>query len=269
MVTARDGEEALQIINKHPDIQLVITDSDLPQMDGFHLCQKVRTKHSQENLAIIGLSSSDNRGLGVRFLKSGANDVMMKDSFQVEEFYSRVNNCVETIDLIAQIREAAIRDFLTGLYNRRHFFDAGEVMLSNSHRDGVNLICAMMDIDFFKKVNDTHGHDVGDVVIQQVSTIIQSKMLETDIVARFGGEEFCVLAADMEISQAEKLFDEIRDQIENTPILFDNGQGSISVTISIGVCTVIADSLEEMTKLSDDLLYDAKEGGRNCVRLSE
>lgn len=269
VATARDGEEALEILDQYPDLKLIVTDFDLPQMDGFHLCQKVRAKHSQENLAIIGLSSHENSSIGARFLKSGANDVMMKESFQVEEFYSRVNNCVETIDLIGQIREAAIRDFLTGLYNRRHFFDAGEVLLANSRRDGGNLICAMMDIDFFKKVNDTHGHDVGDLVIQQVSSTIQSKMLETDIVARFGGEEFCVLAADMEISQVEKLFDDIRDQIESTPILFDNGKDSINVTISIGVCTEMPGSLGEMTKLSDDLLYDAKEGGRNCVRMSE
>ncbi len=268
VVTARNADEALEILNDYPNIELIITDFDLPKMDGCQLCQKIRMKFSQEDLAIIGLSSEKHKNIGARFIKNGANDVIMKDSFLVEEFYCRVNHCVETIDLITQIKEAAIRDFLTGLYNRRHFFDAGETLFTTSSREQTNLLCAMIDIDFFKKVNDTHGHDVGDLVIQQVSSLIQSKMRDTDIVARFGGEEFCVLASDMEASEAAKLFEDMRHSIEDTAVLFNNNESSLQVAVSIGVCTEKAENLEQMTKRADDLLYDAKESGRNCVRMS-
>jgi len=93
-------------------------------------------------------------------------------------------------------------------------------------------------------------------------------MGDTDIVARFGGEEFCILAADMEASEAAKLFEDMRHSIEVTPVLFNNKESSLQVAVSIGVCTEKAENLEQMTKFADDLLYDAKESGRNCVRMS-
>ncbi len=103
----------------------------------------------------------------------------------MEEFYCRVQHCVESIDLYKKIKEASIKDFLTGLYNRRYFFDNGETLFASSRREQISLVCAMVDIDFFKKVNDTYGHDIGDLVIQQVATLMQDRMRATNIVSRF------------------------------------------------------------------------------------
>lgn len=268
VIAARNGPEALEILHKHPEIKLVITDYNMPQMDGCLLCQMIRSEFSQEDLAIIGLSSEEDKGIGARFIKSGANDFITKDSFLVEEFYCRVNHCVENIDLIRQIKESAVRDFLTGLYNRRYFFNGGEMLFASSIRDQIDLVCAMVDIDLFKRVNDTYGHDVGDLVIQQVAALIQNRIRATDIVARFGGEEFCILAVNMGVSEAKVVFDDIRRMIASTPILYDNQQKCLHVSVSIGVCVERTESLIQMIKVADDYLYKAKKSGRNCIRVS-
>jgi diguanylate cyclase (GGDEF)-like protein len=268
VIAAKDGKECLAVLEKYPDVKLVITDYNMPGMDGFTLCKKIREKFKKDDMAIIGISSNDDKNMAAKFIKSGANDFLLKDTFLVEEFYCRVTHCIETILLIRQTKEAAIRDFLTGLYNRRYFFDTGDKLFSNSKRDNIALTCAMVDIDFFKRVNDSYGHDVGDLVIQRVSSIIQSKMRETDIVSRFGGEEFCVLAVNMDAKHAAKVFNELREEIENTSISTANDKKQLQVTVSIGVCTRIRNSLEELVKAADELLYKAKENGRNRVEVS-
>lgn len=268
VITVNNGQDALKALLKYPEIKLIITDFNMPQMDGCQLCRKIRVNFPPERLAIIGISSEDDKSIGARFIKSGANDFIIKQSFLVEEFYSRVNHCVESIDLYKQIKEASIKDFLTGLYNRRYFFDSGETLFASSKREQIHLVCAMVDIDFFKKVNDTYGHDVGDLVIQQVATLLQDRTRATDIVTRFGGEEFCILAVNMNLAETEKIFNDLRMCIENTPVLFDNKTKQLYVTVSIGICTEKTESLEQMTKVADNLLYMAKESGRNCIRLS-
>lgn len=267
-MNAKNGHEALEMLDIYPEIKLVITDYDMPKMDGFRLCQKIRTKFSREDLAIIGISSNKDHGIGARFIKNGANDFLTKQSYLMEEFYSRVNHSIETIDLYRKIKETAIKDFLTGLYNRRYFFDTGKTLFTRSKREQVSVVCAMIDIDFFKNINDTYGHDVGDVVIQQIATLINDKMRTIDIVARFGGEEFCVLAANMDALDAQKTFTDLCHHIKTTPIFFDDNNKQLHVSVSIGVCTEKTETLEQMTTLADKYLYMAKKSGRNCVRVS-
>ncbi len=268
VIAAKSGEECLSVLEQHPDIKLIITDYMMPGMDGFSLCREIRKKWKKDNLAIIGVSSHEDKNMAAKFIKSGANDFLVKDSFLVEEFYCRVTHCIEAVILIQQAKEASIRDFLTGLYNRRYFFDMGEKLFSSSRRDHLNLICAMVDIDLFKRVNDSYGHDVGDLVIQTVSTLIQNRMRESDIVARFGGEEFCILAVNMDHEHAEKIFNELREEIAAEQIPFDKGKKQVQVTVSIGVSTSSEDNLELMVKSSDELLYKAKTSGRNRVEIS-
>lgn len=268
VITAKNGHEAIKTLLKYPETKLVITDFNMPEMDGCLLCKKIRVDFPPEQLAIIGISSETDKSIGARFIKSGANDFIVKQSFLVEEFYCRVNHCIESIDLYKQIKEASIKDFLTGLYNRRYFFDSGETLFASSRREQIHLVCAMVDIDFFKKVNDTYGHDVGDLVIQQVSTLLQDRMRATDIVVRFGGEEFCILAVNMGLAETDKVFNGLRMCIEKTPVLFENNTKQLYVTVSIGICTEKTESLEQMTKVADKFLYIAKESGRNCIRIS-
>lgn len=265
VLTAINGENALEVLKSHPAIKLMIVDYNMPVMDGCTLCQRVRETHKKEELAIIGTSASIDNNMAARFIKSGANDFIVKESFFIEEFYCRVNQSIENVELFKATREAAIRDFLTGLYNRRYLLETGSRLFAELKG---RLACAMVDIDFFKKVNDTFGHDVGDLVIQQVASIIEKNMEKTDIVARFGGEEFCVLLPGTPPTDLGQRFSALRKTIESTPILFNHGKQSLNITVSMGICTQACDSLYQLVNSADELLYKAKHQGRNRVVFS-
>ena len=262
--TASNGKEALDICNANPDIQLVITDFKMPKMDGLELTQKLRKNFSGEQMAIIAMSSEGESLMAARFIKSGANDFLVKQSFITEEFYSRVTRNINYLEQVERIREAAIRDYLTGLYNRRYFFGTGETLFANAKRENITLVCAMLDIDFFKKVNDTYGHDSGDLVLKHVADTLQRRMRKTDIVARLGGEEFCILAANMKNEAVHDVFNNLRTMLEESEIVNDDGE-VIRITMSFGVVTELENTLDETVKLADKLLYQAKKGGRNRV----
>lgn len=265
VLNATDGRSALEILSQHPEVKLVITDFTMPGMDGCTLCQKIREKFRQDRLAIIGFAAKNEGNVGARFIKNGANDFIIQQSFLVEEFYCRVNHCMETLSLIGKIREGAIRDFLTGLYNRRYFFDAGNELLKRCQESGERLACIMLDIDFFKKVNDTYGHDVGDLVIKSMARMMREDSGTQDIVARIGGEEFCILTPGGTRREVIARFENLRRKIEETPATILNDKKPFFITTSIGVCSEMGDSLELMIKKADECLYKAKDSGRNRV----
>ena len=264
---ATNGKEALTALAKNPEIKLVITDFNMPEMDGFQLTEAIRDKHPKEELAVIGISAQGDHVMAARFIKHGANDFIIKQSFLTEEFYSRVGQCIENLENIERIRDAAIKDYLTGLHNRRYFFDTGDKLFASASRKNIPLVCGMLDIDFFKKVNDTYGHDAGDLALQQVSAILRKQTRTTDIVARMGGEEFCILAANLNADKTDAFFEGIRAQVAATPVDIGNGE-TITVTISIGVAAQNADSLDDLVKIADAQLYAAKKGGRNRVMVT-
>lgn len=269
VLNASNARTALEILNNYPEIKLVISDYNLPDMNGCKLCQKIREKFKREQLAIIGFSSEEERNLGARFIKAGADDFMMKQSFLVEEFYTRVNRAIESIRLIEQIHERSIRDFLTGLYNRRYFFDAGTELLKECRANDKGVSCAIIDIDFFKKVNDTHGHDIGDEVIKCFADLIRDSVKENDIVARIGGEEFCILIPDTNRDNSYTLLETLRQMVQVTPMARLPDESELFITCSLGCCVSCSDSLEEMMKSADENLYSAKEGGRNRLVLQD
>ncbi len=265
ILTAADGIEALKVVTEHPDIKLVITDFSMPEMDGFKLTQRLRAKYAKEDMAIIGISAKGENLLAARFIKYGANDFIIKQSFLTEEFYSRVNQCLDGLENVRIIREAAIKDYLTGLYNRRYFFDVGHKLFASAARKSITLSCAMIDIDHFKKVNDTYGHDVGDQALQHIAAILLKRMRATDIVARVGGEEFCVLAVNVEDGNIQGLFEELRQQVAAAPLTISDGR-ELNLAVSIGVAANNSGySLEEMVKVADEQMYVAKRSGRNRV----
>ena len=265
VLTAADGVEALAVVDAQPDIKLVIADFSMPEMDGFKLTQRLRAKYTKEEMAIIGISAKGQNLLAARFIKYGANDFIIKQTFLTEEFYCRVNQCLDGLENVRRIREAAIKDFLTGLCNRRYFFDVGYKLFASAARKSITLTCAMIDIDHFKKVNDIHGHDVGDLALCHVAAILQKRMRATDIVARVGGEEFCILAVNVDDANVEGLFEELRQRLADAPLEIGDGR-QLNLTASIGVAVNgSAFSLEGMVKIADEQLYIAKRSGRNRV----
>jgi len=144
-------------------------------------------------------------------------------------------------------------------------FDVGVNLFASASRDQVALTVAMVDVDFFKKINETYGHECGDLVLQSVAQTLADSCRQTDVVARFGAEEFAILAVDMQEESVEMLFNALREKLADTVVMY--GNKSIHVTVSIGVCHGVRDSLEEMLKLSDEMLSKAKANGRNRVEV--
>ena len=167
--------------------------------------------------------------------------------------------------MVAKLEQMATTDGLTGLLNKRAMLDAATQKIAASARFGRKLSLLVTDIDFFKKVNDTYGHDVGDVVIKGLGDILRRQKRTTDLVARFGGEEFIVLCEQTDERGAQLLAERIREELQKTT--FHTEQGPLSVTCSIGVATFPegGDSWETLFKASDEALYVSKRSGRNRV----
>jgi diguanylate cyclase (GGDEF)-like protein len=261
VLVAEDGEKALRVLQQHPDIKLVLSDYNMPGMDGFQLTAKIRQQYARDGIAIIGLSAQGSGEMSARFLKNGANDFLSKP-FSQEEFYCRVMQNVETIEHIETIRDTANRDYLTQLYNRRYFFEVGTGLFNEAKREGGHLAVAMMDVDFFKKVNDNYGHEGGDVVLKHMAGLINEAFAD-HLPARFGGEEFAVMFQGMDADAVEDLLDAFRVQVENTVVPF--GDEEIRFTLSIGYTTTLGNSVDDALARADEGLYAAKEGGRNQV----
>ena len=262
VIEAESGEQALELLEEHRDIYLVITDYHMPGMDGFELVKRIREKFDMNRLAIIGLSAHGSNLLSARFIKNGANDFITKP-FLEEEFYCRVTQNIALMETIHQLEEASVRDALTGLHNRRYFNEAAAQLFANMRRGQLQIVVGMIDLDFFKRVNDTHGHDAGDAVLKGVSGVLLGCIRETDILARTGGEEFCVLLVNTSPEGAAVLFERMRAAIEAAEIPFA-GQ-TLQITASFGVCTEPRDRLQAMINGADELLYRAKSLGRNRV----
>ncbi len=262
VVTAGDGLEALEILKQHEDICLVITDYNMPNMNGAELVSKIRQRFSRNDLAIIGISGMGAGEITVQLLKSGANDFISRP-FLHEEFYCRVNQNIDVISRYKRLRESAIKDYLTGLYNRKYLFETGNILYQNAKRDNISLSVAMLDVDHFKKINDTFGHQVGDEVLKHLSQLFEEQLRSADIISRIGGEEFCVLCVNIDEDNAFMMLDRLRTTIMNTPYVSDDIE--VKFTISIGFNTALSDTLEHMLGAADAALYDAKESGRNCI----
>jgi diguanylate cyclase (GGDEF)-like protein len=261
VVEAESGTDALDEIQKNGEITVVVAAYDLPEKDGVDLCMKLRANYPATKLAIIGITNSANDFSGVRFFKAGADDIIHKP-FLLEEFVSRVNARLDYLDSLHTIQEQANRDYLTKLYNRRYFFEAGNALFSSAKRGQIQLLVAMIDIDFFKKINDTHGHDVGDKAIVTVAQAIAKHFRSSDIVARMGGEEFCIISVN-NIAATETM-NRLRIYIESLQIPLNETE-FIHLTVSIGATTTLSKSLEEMVNHADEALYKAKHSGRNQV----
>jgi diguanylate cyclase (GGDEF)-like protein len=258
---AENGERALELLDKHPDIKLVIVDYYMPGMDGFELTRRIRTRYSREKLAIIGISAQGSGAMSAQFLKKGANDFLVKP-FVNEEFFCRIEQNLEVMEYIEEIHFLSRRDYLTGLGNRRHFFDAAPKLLASAKRDNRPVSVTMLDIDHFKKVNDTYGHDGGDAALRHIALILREFESPRTLVARFGGEEFCILLVD-DAGDASQRIENLRQRIASAPVTWQDN--CFSITVSLGHLCALPTELESMLATADALLYRAKQNGRNRV----
>ena len=260
IITAKDGVEGLEKLKENKDIKLILTDYEMPNMDGAGFIKNVRKKYNLDEKIIIAISSNSNKDTSTKLLKAGANDFLTKP-FNDEELICRCDNTLKISLLLDEVRELAYKDTLSGLYNRRYFFDVANKMFLTSLRENKPITIIMFDIDHFKKINDNYGHQIGDVVIQKTSEILKTNIRKNDIACRYGGEEFVIFLYDCNIDDGYDIAEKIRQKVESQELHIEDK--TIKYTISAGVSNK-GNSIEEMIKNADEMLYKAKET-RNCV----
>ncbi|WP_103640786.1 GGDEF domain-containing response regulator, partial [Campylobacter concisus] len=266
VLSAAHGEEAMNYFADNPDINLIITDYRMPVKDGLEVLKEVRKEKDKNSLGVIVMTSPSEKTDASIFLKNGASDFIAKP-FSKEELICRVNNTIEAMENINKIANFANRDFLTGVYNRRFFYSDVEEYVHVAEETNEPYAFAMIDVDYFKKINDKYGHDGGDKVLKSIAKILNDNTKGSDIVARFGGEEFCVVLKKISKEEAVKFFVNLRAKVAENEVTIKKEK--VKVTISIGVsfgnghCEV-----DDMLEACDSALYTAKENGRNRVEIA-
>jgi len=266
------GAEAQAALRQQP-WDLAILDRRLPEMDGLELAAELRGNAEFRSRYIIMLTGEDDQEDKVEGLDSGADDYITKP-FQPRELLARIRAGERIVRLQKELLETnkrlellSITDGLTKLNNHRYLQDELARAFEESQRYGRPLSLAMIDLDFFKKVNDTYGHAVGDDVLKTAASLFKESARSTDLVARYGGEEFAVMMPETELADAAVFAEKIRSLVAAMP--FDTQAGPIAVSVSIGVASVPHSRIptaKELIIAADKALYRAKKNGRNQVQ---
>ncbi|MDF2947842.1 MAG: diguanylate cyclase [Bacillales bacterium] len=264
--SVNNGSDVLDatLINK-PEV--ILLDIMMPGLDGFEVCHLLKTTYETKNIPIIMVTAKSESADIKRALELGAHDYVKKP-FDESEVLARIQSALRLKEYQDILRDMAMKDSLTGLYNHALLIDLFEKEFAKTKRDGDGLTFVMLDIDHFKKVNDTYGHSAGDVVLKDVSKILLESIRSCDIVGRYGGEEFSIVLLTSHSSEVIEICERIRKNIENYS--FNIGDSSISITISLGAYISDFNSQitpKEMIKLADESLYTAKRNGRNRLEV--
>lgn len=265
-------EEALVRV-RGGDYDLIIVSLGVRGFDGLRLCSQLRSLPQARHVPILVIvSDGDKRKLN-QALEMGVNDYLTRP-VDKNEMVARVRTQLRKKRYADSLRqnvelslEMAVTDQLTGLHNRRYMGRHLENLLEQSGRTGKPLAFAIMDIDFFKAVNDTYGHDIGDEVLREFAQRITANIRGIDLACRFGGEEFVVVMPDTDLSFAYAVAERLRKQIEGEPVTISRAPGQVEVTASIGLAAYngVGDSADALLHRADQALYQAKRGGRNRV----
>ncbi|MBX7098221.1 MAG: diguanylate cyclase [Myxococcaceae bacterium] len=287
---ASDGAAALSLLREHrPD--LLLMDVEMPGLGGVEVCRIVKANQTETGFGFVPvILMTARRGGKVEGLELGADDYLVKP-FDLLELSARVKSMLRlkalqdalveqnrALDLankeLEQKREELLRlsrtDGLTGLYNRRHFNERLEAELARAARYHAALSCVMVDIDHFKKVNDTYGHLFGDVVIKEVAQVLKKALRDVDVLARYGGEELVALLPETGPVDARRAAERVRAGVAGLELTCELKGKNVPVrcTASLGVATWPSPTLASPQALlgaADASLYRAKQGGRNRV----
>ena len=254
------------------DYDLVIVSLSLENFDGLRLCSQLRSLDRTRNVPILAISEGDSNARLVRGLEIGINDYLMRP-IDKNELLARVRTQIRKKRYTERLRdnvqlsiEMAITDPLTGLYNRRYMESHLGSLLEQAVSRKKPLTVLVLDIDYFKAINDTHGHDAGDDVLREFSFRIKKSIRGIDLACRHGGEEFVVVMPETDITVATMVAERLRRRVATEPFPIQDGSRSIEVTISIGISALGRDdTAANILKRADAALYRAKRDGRNRV----
>ncbi|MCZ8157529.1 MAG: diguanylate cyclase [Leptospira sp.] len=264
LCAATAASARLKIANEKIDV--VLLDWELPDGNGIDLIKEILASSPTGWIPIIMITSHTESCKIKEAIEAGATDFISKPADQVE-LLARIFGALRIKALEDLLIETSIRDSLTGLYNRRYIEERIEQEFQRSKRHKHSIAIAVLDIDFFKRVNDKYGHDAGDMVLKFFAKELRLNLRKSDIIARFGGEEFVVILPETSLKFALDVMDKIRKQISNTPIFLENGE-EIKITFSGGLSGGVLTELaipHDYLKEADKNLYLAKESGRNRI----
>ncbi len=255
-----DGTKALQVLEAKPEIKIVITDHEMPGMSGVELLQKIRKQQANNELIVIGVSGTDRDINSAKFIKNGADDFLQKPLFP-EEFYCRIMQHIEKLQYLEKIELAANQDYLTTLYNRRYFLDKATEIIKCAIDTPETYVLASIYINDFKSVNEKHGHETGDVMLNEFAQLLK-KDLKGHLTARFGGAEFAAFLTVEKLEEAKALLEEVSKKAQSLSIKGTN----IKVSTNIGAMPVdIEKSMKELLKIADSTLQQSIKQGVNKV----
>ena len=269
---AADPQEAL-FRAAEGKFDLLMVSIDLKHYDGLRLVGQIRSLERTRYMPILLIADTDQKARLLRGLDLGANDYLLR-SADKNEMVARVRTQVRRRrfterlrDNVQQSMELAVTDALTGLYNRRYMESHADSLVERAAARGKPLSVLMVDIDHFKTINDTYGHNAGDDVLREFSDRLRSCIRGIDLACRHGGEEFVVVMPDTDLGVANKVAERIRRRIAGEPFPIERGSRSVEVTISVGLAGRIGpqDSCALIMKRADSALYRAKRNGRNRV----
>lgn len=272
LIFARSGQQGIELFEKHrPDV--VVTDWIMPDLSGQEICKRIRSSFQDSYTYVIVLTSQSRKDSLVEAFAWGADDYLTKP-FHRGELLARVGVGARIVAIQKQtesknrqLKELALTDVLTGIPNRRAIEDWAATQLSSAARHGFPFWVVLADLDHFKQVNDTFGHDAGDAVLKKFSGILKSCTRRGDACGRLGGEEFLLVLTHTNKENALAVIERIRAEVANTPVTF--GGCTVAVTASFGLAGFEGSerppTLEKLRALADAALYCAKREGRNRV----
>ena len=272
-VTAADSFEEALVRVRGGDYDLIVVSLGLRGFDGLRLCSQLRSLPEGRNVPILVLVSDGDRRKLTQALEMGVNDYLTRP-VDKNELTARVRTQLRKKNYQDRLRhnvqlslEMAITDQLTGLHNRRYMARHLDSLISNAQKSNKPLSFLIMDIDHFKSVNDTHGHDIGDEVLREFANRISANIRGIDLACRYGGEEFVVAMPDTDLDLAYTIAERLRKSVETTPFEISRVPGTLNVTISIGIAVSQGDgdNAEKLLHRADQALYRPQREGRNRV----
>ena len=272
-VSSADSFEEAIVRVRGGDYDLIVVSLGLRGFDGLRLCSQLRSLPEGRNVPILVVVSDGDRRKLTQALEMGVNDYLTRP-VDKNELTARVRTQLRKKRYADRLRhnvqlslEMAITDQLTGLHNRRYMARHLDTLIASAHKSGKPIAFLIMDIDFFKSVNDTHGHDIGDEVLREFASRISANVRGIDLACRYGGEEFVVVMPDTDAAFAYAVAERLRKSVEANPFDISRDPGALNITISIGIAASegAQDNAEALLHRADQALYRAKREGRNRV----
>ncbi|MDX1975644.1 MAG: PleD family two-component system response regulator [Rickettsiales bacterium] len=272
----QDPEQAVNTVLACESLDAIMISTLLTDTDGLRLSSQIKSHEEVRNVPLLVFVDEDDQRTMLKALEMGINDyltVPVDKNEMTARLRTQIRRKRYQEALKSQYQQSismAVTDGLTGLYNRHYLNTHLENMVKQAVKNGKNLGLMIMDMDHFKSVNDTYGHDVGDQVLKQLAEIIIKMSRSTDLAARFGGEEFVILMPEADPQSALNAANRMREMVESTPFKISSEPHELKKTISIGVSNIHSegDSAEALLKRADEALYSAKKSGRNQVKTS-